>query len=60
METIVLKFGGSSLSNNDNLNTVAKKIIDLYNKKYNIVVIVSAQGNTTDKLLNEAKQIENN
>ena len=60
METIVLKFGGSSLSNNDNLNTVAKKIIDLYNKKYNIVVIVSAQGKTTDKLLNEAKELSEN
>lgn len=55
--TIVLKFGGSSLSNNENLKVVANKIINLYNKENNIVVIVSAQGKTTDKLLEEAKEL---
>ena len=57
METIVLKFGGSSLSNNENLKVVANKIINLYNKENDIVVIVSAQGKTTDKLLEEAKEL---
>lgn len=55
--TIVLKFGGSSLSNNENLKVVANKIINLYNKENDIVVIVSAQGKTTDKLLEEAKEL---
>ena len=51
MDTIVLKFGGSSVANNENLKMVAKKITDLYDKDNNVVVIVSAQGKTTDMLL---------
>ena len=54
MDTIVLKFGGSSVANNDRLKIVANKIIDLYNKENNIVVILSAQGKMTDKLISEA------
>ena len=57
MDTIVMKFGGSSVADNDRLKIVAQKIIDMYNKKNNIVVILSAQGKTTDKLINEAYQI---
>lgn len=43
MDTIVMKFGGSSVADNDKLNIVAQKIIDMYNQKNNIVVVVSAQ-----------------
>ena len=57
MDTIVLKFGGSSVADNEKLKIVAEKIIGLYNKKNNIVVVVSAQGKTTDKLINEAKEL---
>lgn len=57
MDTIVLKFGGSSVSNNENLKKVADKIIPLYEKKHHIVVIVSAQGKTTDELIGEAKTL---
>lgn len=57
MDTIVMKFGGSSVADNDKLKIVAQKIIDMYNKENNIVVILSAQGKTTDKLINEASQI---
>ncbi|MFR5684557.1 MAG: hypothetical protein ACLUD1_11050 [Clostridia bacterium] len=39
---IVLKFGGSSVADNINLNIVADKIIKLYEKN-KIVVVVSAQ-----------------
>lgn len=42
MDTIVLKFGGSSVADNIKLNVVAQKIIELYNEKNNIVVVVSA------------------
>ena len=44
MDTIVMKFGGSSVADNEKLKLVANKIIDLYNKNNNIVVILSAQG----------------
>ena len=57
MDTIVLKFGGSSVADNDKLKVVANKIIDLYDKNNNIVVVLSAQGKTTDKLINEAKEL---
>ena len=57
METIVLKFGGSSLADNDKLNIVAKKVIDFYNQGKRIIVVVSAQGKTTDHLIAEAKEL---
>ena len=60
METIVLKFGGSSVADNEKLKLVAKRIINLYDKDNNIVVILSAQGKTTDKLLQEAKELSSN
>lgn len=52
--TSVLKFGGSSVANNENLNIVAKKVIDFKQKFKNVIVVVSAQGKTTDKLVKEA------
>ena len=57
MDTIVLKFGGSSTADNIKLNIVANKIIDFYNKGNKIIVVVSAQGKTTDNLIKEAKEL---
>lgn len=57
MDTIVLKFGGSSVADNEKLKIVAKKIIKLYEKENRIVVVVSAQGKTTDNLIKEAKTL---
>ena len=57
METIVLKFGGSSTADNIKLNIVANKIIDFYNKNNKVIVVVSAQGKTTDNLIKEAKEL---
>ena len=56
---IVLKFGGSSVADNLKLNIVAKKIIDFYKENKKIVVVVSAQGKTTDRLIQEAKELSN-
>lgn len=44
MNTIVLKFGGTSVADNEKINLVANKIATLYDEGYNIVVVVSAQG----------------
>lgn len=57
MEKIVLKFGGSSLADNEKLNIVANKIIDFYNKNNKVVVVVSAQGKTTDGLIKQALEL---
>lgn len=57
METIVLKFGGSSVADNIRLNIVAEKIISLKKQVKNVVAVVSAQGKTTDRLLKEAQEL---
>ncbi|MBR3614407.1 MAG: aspartate kinase [Clostridia bacterium] len=58
MDTIiVLKFGGSSVADNIKLNVVAEKIISLKKEAKSIVVVVSAQGKTTDGLIKEAQEL---
>lgn len=57
MDTIVVKFGGSSLADNKKLQTVADKIIKLYEDNNNVVVVVSAQGKMTDRLIKEAEEL---
>ena len=59
MDTIVLKFGGSSVSDNIKLNVVADKIKEFYENKNRVVVVVSAQGKTTDNLIKEANTLSN-
>lgn len=54
MNTVILKFGGSSLANDEKLNLVVQKIEGFYKENKRIVIVVSAQGNTTDKLIEEA------
>lgn len=54
MDTVVLKFGGSSVADNIKLNIVADRIKEFYEKNNRIVAVVSAQGKTTDNLLKEA------
>ncbi|MBQ4130991.1 MAG: aspartate kinase [Clostridia bacterium] len=57
MALIVKKFGGSSVANAERVNNVAKIITDEYKKGNNVVVVVSAQGDTTDDLIEKAKEI---
>ena len=58
MNTIVLKFGGTSVADNEKLNLVANKITTLYDEGHNVVVVVSAQGKKTDQLLHEACELD--
>ena len=57
MDTVVLKFGGSSVADNVKLNIVANKIKEFYDENLKIVVVVSAQGKTTDGLIKEAQSL---
>lgn len=59
MGIIVQKFGGSSVANTDKLFNVCKHIIEEYEKGNYVVVVVSAQGKTTDELIKEEKEITN-
>ena len=57
MALIVKKFGGSSVANAERVFNVANIIIEDYKKGNNIVTVVSAQGDTTDDLIEKAKEI---
>lgn len=57
MEIIVQKFGGSSVANTDKLFNVCKHITKEKNKGNAVVVVVSAQGDTTDDLIKEENEI---
>lgn len=57
MSLMVKKFGGSSVANAERVFNVANIIIDDYKKGNDVVVVVSAQGDTTDDLIEKAKEI---
>jgi len=48
---IVQKYGGTSVSNAQKIMNVAKRVVSYKNKGYDVVVVVSALGDTTDELL---------
>ncbi len=54
---VVQKYGGSSLADLDKLRAVASKIVARRRDGYDVVVVVSAMGNTTDELLSMARQV---
>jgi len=54
---IVQKYGGSSVANIEKIMNVAKRIVAYKSKNYDIVVVVSALGDTTDELLELALKI---
>ncbi|WP_190264480.1 aspartate kinase [Glutamicibacter nicotianae] len=60
MGLIVQKFGGSSVSDADGIKRVARRIIDTKSKGHDVVVVVSAMGDTTDDLLDLAGQLTDN
>ena len=57
MSLVVQKFGGSSVSNTEKIQNVAKIVTDTYAAGNDVIVVVSAQGDTTDDLLAKAKDI---
>ncbi len=60
MSLIVQKFGGSSVANAERVMNVARIITDTYKQGNNVIVVVSAQGDTTDDLIEKAKEINSN
>lgn len=54
MNIIVQKYGGTSVENKKKLEKVCENIISYKDKKSDIVVVVSAQGKTTDNLVKTA------
>ena len=57
---IVQKYGGSSVANAERIFNVAKRIIEAYDEGNDMVVVLSAQGDTTDELIEKAAEINPN
>ena len=58
--TVVMKFGGSSLADTDKIRKVARLVAARHVAGENIVVVVSAQGKTTDGLMKMAHEVSPN
>ena len=57
MSLIVQKYGGSSVADAEGLKRVAKRIVETRKAGHEVVVVVSAMGDTTDELLDLAEQV---
>lgn len=57
MALIVQKFGGSSVADSERVNNVARRVVETVQQGNNVVVVVSAQGDTTDDLIEKAAEI---
>lgn len=60
MALIVQKYGGSSVANANRIKNVANRIIQTKKQGNQVVVIVSAMGDSTDELIELAKQVNPN
>ena len=60
MAVIVQKYGGSSVADVDKLKRVAARVMKTRELGHDMVVVVSAMGDTTDDLLAMAKQVSSN
>lgn len=60
MALIVQKFGGSSVADAARVMNVARIVTDTYKAGNDVVVVVSAQGDTTDDLIEKAHEINAN
>lgn len=57
MSLIVQKFGGSSVADAESIKRVAKRIVQTRKAGHDVVVVVSAMGDTTDDLLDLAEKV---
>ncbi len=59
MSLIVQKYGGTSLSNVERIINVAERVINKYNEGNKVVVVASAMGDTTNKLIKKMYKVTN-
>src|SRR6187401_1204000 len=60
MSIVVQKYGGSSVADVARLRYVAERVMQTARRGHQVVVVVSAMGDTTDELLAMAKQVSPN
>lgn len=57
MALYVMKFGGSSVGDTERIQRVARRVVDKQQEGHQVMVVVSAMGDTTDDLIDQAKLI---
>ncbi|MBB1245410.1 aspartate kinase [Streptomyces durbertensis] len=57
MSLVVQKYGGSSVADAEGIKRVAKRVVEARKKGHQVVVVVSAMGDTTDELIDLAKEV---
>ncbi|MFG1805208.1 aspartate kinase [Streptomyces sp. NPDC049040] len=57
MGLVVQKYGGSSVADAEGIKRVARRIVDTKKGGHQVVVVVSAMGDTTDELIDLAEQV---
>ena len=57
MSLIVQKYGGTSVKDAERVMNVARRVCKAYDEGNDVIVVVSAQGDTTDDLIEKAKEI---
>lgn len=57
---VVQKYGGSSVASPERIRRVAQRVVDLRRQGDDVVVVVSAMGDTTDELISLVKKITDN
>ncbi|MBE3583019.1 MAG: aspartate kinase [Limnochordaceae bacterium] len=57
---LVQKYGGSSVANTERLRRVAARVVAARREGFDVVVVVSAQGDTTDDLIQKARELAPN
>lgn len=60
MGLVVQKYGGSSVRDAERVMNVAGRIVETYDSGNDVIVVVSAQGDTTDDLIEKAREINEN
>lgn len=56
-ETIVMKFGGTSVADSERIKNAARRIVAAHEKGDNVVAVLSAQGKMTDRLVEQANEV---
>ncbi|GAW93248.1 aspartate kinase [Calderihabitans maritimus] len=60
MALVVQKYGGSSVADAEKIRRVARRVVECYKKGNQVVVVVSAMGDTTDELISKAREVTEN
>jgi aspartate kinase len=60
MAIIVQKYGGTSVADADKIRRAANRVIEAVENGYKVVVVASARGKQTDKLINDALELNPN